>query len=87
MRCPPGLVFDDAYQRCEWPNAGSQMLHQRLGSLRDIKSDDTKNSTKSNLKKLRVTTPIKQSNKTLPPGSLSPSTTVSPTNQTKSLKQ
>jgi hypothetical protein len=37
MRCPPGLVFDDLYQRCEWPGAGSQLPRHRLSSLRNKK--------------------------------------------------
>jgi hypothetical protein len=80
MRCPPGLVFDDTYQRCEWP--GNPFLNQRLGSLRDRKFDETKNSTKMKVKKLRVMTTIKHSNTTSSPSS-SLSTTVSSKHQTK----
>jgi hypothetical protein len=79
MRCPPGLIFDDLYQRCEWPGAGAQSPNQRLGRLRDKKSDNNKNSSKTEetkVKQLRLITTIKQLNTT----SLS-STTVSPTNQ------
>lgn len=88
MRCPPGLVFDDVYQRCEWPGAGSQSVNQRLGSLRDKKSNDTKTTTKTKVKKLRVmsttsastiTTTSKQMNVT--------ATTVSSTNQTTKLAE
>ena len=90
MRCPPGLIFDDIYQRCEWPGAsGPQVAGQRLGRLRDKKSDDNKNSTK--VKKLRLMTTAKPSNTTLTklPSSTatsSSSSTVSSTNQTKSVK-
>ncbi|CAF4998923.1 unnamed protein product, partial [Rotaria socialis] len=35
MRCPPGLTFDDLYQRCEWPRNGSQPPMHRLGSLKN----------------------------------------------------
>jgi len=35
MRCPPGLVFDDGYQRCEWPGAGLSNPTHRLGSFRE----------------------------------------------------
>ena len=79
MRCPPGLIFDDVYQRCEWPGAGSQQANQRLGSLRDKKPDDNKNTTKSKVKKIHLTTTIKQLNLT--------STTVSTTNQTTKLAE
>lgn len=83
MRCPPGLIFDDTYQRCEWPGA---QLNQRLGSLRDKKFDDNKNSTKNKVKKLRLMTSVKYLNTTSPtlsPSSSSFSTTVSGKNQTK----
>ncbi len=50
MRCPPGLIFDDIYQRCEWPGAGSQSPNHRLGSLRN----------KNSKKQLRLTTTVKQ---------------------------
>jgi len=87
MRCPPGLVFDDIYQRCEWPGAGAQPPNQRLGSLRDKKFDENKNSTKTKVKKLRLMTTTKQLNTTLTTllSSTSSSTTVSPTNQTRKL--
>jgi len=81
MRCPPGLVFDDSYQRCEWP--GAPLLNQRLGSLRDKKFDEHKNTTKTKVKKLRLMTSIKQLNTTSTTLSSSTlSTTVSSTNQT-----
>jgi hypothetical protein len=81
MRCPPGLVFDDSYQRCEWP--GGPSPNQRLGSLRDKKFDENKNLTKTKVKKLRLMTSIKQLNTTSTTlSSSSLSTTVSPTNQT-----
>lgn len=35
MRCPPGLVFDDLYQRCEWPKNGPQSPMHRLSSLKN----------------------------------------------------
>ena len=38
MRCPLGLVFDDLYQRCEWPGVTSQGTKHRLSSLRNKKS-------------------------------------------------
>ncbi|CAF4034358.1 unnamed protein product, partial [Adineta steineri] len=92
MRCPPGLIFDDIYQRCEWPGAGSQP-NQRLGSLRNKKPDnDDKNSTKTKVKKLRLMTTIKQLNLTasstttlLSTTTTKPTTTVSSTNQTTKL--
>lgn len=66
MRCPPGLVFDDVYQRCEWPGAGAPMINQRLGSLRDKKSDDlNKTSLRSanlKIKQLRLMTTLKANN-------------------------
>ncbi|CAF0933581.1 unnamed protein product [Didymodactylos carnosus] len=40
MRCPPGLIFDDLYQRCEWPS--SQQQQNVLGSLRDKKDINEK---------------------------------------------
>jgi hypothetical protein len=90
MRCPPGLVFDDVYQRCEWPGAGVQSLNQRLGSLRDKKSDDHKNTTQTKVKKLRIMTTLKHFNTTSTtfsssssPTTSSPLTTVSSKNQTK----
>jgi hypothetical protein len=93
MRCPPGLVFDDIYQRCEWPGGGAQSPNQRLGSLRDKNFDDNKNSTKPKVKKLRLMTSIKQLNATssttklLSSSSSSSTTTVSPKNQTKKLAE
>ena len=42
MRCPPGLVFDDSYQRCEWPINRIQSPRSRMRSLRD-KIDQIKN--------------------------------------------
>jgi len=88
MRCPPGLVFDDIYQRCEWPGAGSQSLNQRLGSLRDKKHND-RNITKTKVKKLHLMTTLKQLNGTsttlLSSSSTTATTTVSPTNQTTKL--
>ena len=45
MRCPPGLVFDDSYQRCEWPGANAQNPSHRLGSLRNKKQQMRKIST------------------------------------------
>ena len=86
MRCPPGLVFDDLYQRCEWPGAGSQGPTQRVGSLRDNKLDDN-HSSKLKLKKLRLMTTAKSNNATATatPSSLSSSsssTTAATTNQT-----
>lgn len=45
MRCPPSLVFDDLYQRCEWPSAGVPSPNHRLGSLRN-KQDLAKNEKK-----------------------------------------
>ncbi len=89
MRCPPGLVFDDPYQRCEWPGAGSQSLNQRLGSLRDKKFEENKNTTKPKVKKLRLMTTMKPFNATSTTlsssSSSSSSTTVSSTNQTTKL--
>jgi len=86
MRCPPGLVFDDIYQRCEWPGASS--LNQRLGSLRDKKHND-RNTTKTKVKKLHLMTTLKQLNGTsttlLSSSSTTATTTVSPTNQTTKL--
>jgi len=83
MRCPPGLVFDDLYQRCEWP--GNGLPNQRLGSLRDKKMEDNKNSTKTKVKRIRLMTTTKPLNTTLPSSSSSSSTTVSPKNQTTKL--
>jgi len=61
MRCPPGLVFDDLYQRCEWPGAvGMQASNHRLSSLRN-KKDDIKNEKKQ----MRLMTTIKQENSTV----------------------
>ena len=34
MRCPPGLVFDDLYQRCEWPGMKNSSPNRRLGNFR-----------------------------------------------------
>ena len=89
MRCPPGLVFDDGYQRCEWPGAGSPIANQRLGSLRDKKVVEHNNSTKTKVKKLRLMTTLKQLNatSTVVSASSSPSATVSSTNQTKKLTE
>lgn len=53
MRCPPGLVFDDVYQRCEWPGAGAPIVNQRLGSLRDKKADGA-NRTNARMGKLKI---------------------------------
>ena len=39
MRCPLGLVFDDLYQRCEWPGLSAQATKHRLSSLRNKKSE------------------------------------------------
>ena len=75
MRCPPGLVFDDLYQRCEWPSLGSPLPHQRLGSLRDKKSNDGKNGTKSKIKKLHLMATLKQFTKTATPLTISVTTT------------
>ncbi|CAF1109060.1 unnamed protein product [Adineta ricciae] len=87
MRCPPGLVFDDVYQRCEWPGAGSQSVNQRLGSLRDKKPDDTKSTTKSKVKKLRVmsTTSASTTTATTSKQMNVTATTVSSKNQTAKL--
>lgn len=81
MRCPPGLVFDDTYQRCEWP--GALPPTQRLGSLRDKKFDEIKNSTKTKVKKLRLMTSVKNLNTTTTSSPSLSSTTVSGKNQTK----
>lgn len=90
MRCPPGLIFDDIYQRCEWPGAGPQPPSQRLGSLRDKKIDDNKNTTKTKVKKLRLMTTMKPSNTTLTKlsstAAATSSSTVSSKNQTKSVQ-
>ena len=59
MRCPPGLVFDDLYQRCEWPGAGGQSPRHRLSSLRNRKDGK---------KQIRpMTTTIQQPNSTVSP--------------------
>jgi hypothetical protein len=60
MRCPPGLVFDDLYQRCEWPGAGNQSPSHRLGSLRN-KNDQMKTGKKQ----IRLMTTIKPQNSTV----------------------
>jgi hypothetical protein len=39
MRCPLGLIFDDLYQRCEWPGVIIQATKHRLSSLRNKKSE------------------------------------------------
>jgi hypothetical protein len=62
MRCPLGLVFDDLYQRCEWPGVGSQSTKHRLGSLRN-KKPEGKNAKKA---MLSMTT-IKTKNSTVTP--------------------
>jgi hypothetical protein len=54
MRCPPSLVFDDSYQRCEWPGTGAQTPRHRLSSLRNRKDgkkqiQQPQNSTVSTL--------------------------------------
>jgi hypothetical protein len=85
MRCPPGLVFDDVYQRCEWPGAGTPSINQRLGSLRDRKFDEINKtihkSGKLKVKQPRLLTSTKQSNSTLT--RVSTSTSVSSSNTTK----
>jgi len=58
MRCPPGLVFDDLYQRCEWPAGNNQSPSHRLSSLRNKKA---KKQTVS------MTTTLKQQNSTVSP--------------------
>ena len=59
MRCPPGLVFDDLYQRCEWPVMSAQSPpNHRLSSLRN-KKDEKK-------PKILMTT-IKKQNSTVSP--------------------
>jgi hypothetical protein len=63
MRCPPGLVFDDSYQRCEWPGAGVQSPSHRLSSLRDKKL----NKDKIKSKNLELMTTKKQQNSTVSP--------------------
>jgi len=60
MRCPPGLVFDDSYQRCEWPSAGIQSPNHRLGSLRN-----KKDQMKTGKKQIRLMTTMKQQNSTV----------------------
>ena len=82
MRCPPGLVFDDSYQRCEWPSPGSPLPHHRLGSLRDKKSNDDKNGTKSKIKKLHLMATIKQFTKTATPSTTITTTTTITTSTT-----
>ncbi|CAF4763326.1 unnamed protein product [Rotaria socialis] len=82
MRCPPGLVFDDSYQRCEWPGAGPQMINQRLSSLRDMKSEDNKNGTKTSVKKMRLMTTMKQAPKASSTVSTSSSSFSSPSTTT-----
>ncbi|CAF3242334.1 unnamed protein product [Rotaria sp. Silwood2] len=64
MRCPPGLVFDDLYQRCEWPGAGGgiQLPNHRLSSLRN-KQDQIINE----MKQMNFMTTIKQKISTVPP--------------------
>lgn len=89
MRCPPGLVFDDVYQRCEWPGAGAPIINQRLGSLRDKKSDDLNRTSLRNanvkVKQLRLMNTLKandHSSSTFVPSTSSPSTTT-PSTSTK----
>ncbi|CAF1471049.1 unnamed protein product [Adineta steineri] len=60
MRCPPSLVFDDSYQRCEWPGAGVQTPNNRLRSLRNKK--DQNNIKK---KQFNSMTTLKQENTTV----------------------
>ncbi len=58
MRCPLGLVFDDIYQRCEWPGFGGQSAKHRLSSLRNKKNEK---------KQMRSMTTIKQKISTVTP--------------------
>jgi hypothetical protein len=44
MRCPPGLIFDDSYQRCEWPGMDTKNPSHRLSSFTD--QDKYGNSTR-----------------------------------------
>jgi hypothetical protein len=63
MRCPPGLIFDDIYQRCEWPGAGgNHSPKHRLSSLRNKKEQ-----IKVEKKQIRLMTTIKQRNSTVSP--------------------
>jgi len=61
MRCPPGLIFDDTYQRCEWPGGNNQSPGHRLSSLRNKKPE-----IKNGKKHLRLmTTKQQQENSTV----------------------
>jgi hypothetical protein len=60
MRCPLGLIFDDLYQRCEWPGSDNQSPNHRLSSLRD-----KKNEIKKGKKQLRLMTTKQQQNSTV----------------------
>jgi hypothetical protein len=62
MRCPPSLVFDDLYQRCEWPGNSNQPPNHRLSSLRN-KKDQIKNEKNQS----SLMTTIKQINSTVSP--------------------
>ena len=63
MRCPPGLIFDDLYQRCEWPGAGGiRSANHHLSSLRNKKDEK-----KANKKQMRLLTTSKQQNATVAP--------------------
>ncbi|CAF1478555.1 unnamed protein product [Adineta ricciae] len=64
MRCPPGLVFDDSYQRCEWPGANAQNPSHRLGSLRSKKQQMR---TMSTMKQQQTTFTVSPTKKFLNP--------------------
>ena len=66
MRCPPGLIFDDLYQRCEWPGAGGiRSTNHHLSSLRNKK--DGKKANKKQMRMLTTNVTSKQRNSTVTP--------------------
>ena len=71
MRCPPGLIFDDPYQRCEWPGAGLQRSSRRLSSLRGQQYEHGRNGSGNDTQKiqpLRLMTTMKRATSTVSAG-------------------
>ena len=68
MRCPPGLIFDDLYQRCEWPGAGGiRSSNHHLSSLRNKKDEKKANKKQMRLLTTASSSSSKQSNSTVMP--------------------
>ena len=71
MRCPPGLTFDDSYQRCEWPSAMGGGRQHRLGRLRDqtfIQEQMRSRNVTKKVKQMRLMTTTKRATSTVSSG-------------------